>query len=82
MNTHPMIDTSRPWEQRMQQARRWTLCRLQMVKRMEHQQKVIDDIAREVIARKLPGCKLAEPTDYRAAYRRIIRRNLGRGKLP
>lgn len=80
MNTHPMIDVSRPWEQRVQQARRWTLARLHAVPPPNNAE--LMEVAAQVIARKMPGCKLAEPTDYRAAYRRIIRRNLGRGKLP
>lgn len=80
MNTHPMIDSSRPWEQRMQQARRWTLARLHA--RPPENYAELMEAASKAIARKLPGWKLAAPFDYRADYRRIIRRNLGKGRLP
>lgn len=78
-----LIDTTRPWHERMQQARGWHLKRLHA----KHPPNYDDlrDAMRKAVSKRMPGWTLAAeltPTQIRADYARVIRRNLGNGRLP
>lgn len=85
MNTHPRIDTGRPWHVRMAQARRWTLQQMTAHKRRPPNHAALMAAAARAVATRMPGWTLRpEPTpqDIAADFRRVVRRNLGKGKLP
>ncbi len=85
MNTHPRIDTGRPWHVRMAQARRWHARQLTAHTRRPPNHAALLAAAAHAVATRMPGWTLRpEPTraDIRADYLRVIRRNNPRVVLP
>lgn len=82
------VDTStRSYEDRMAQARRWTRARLAALHKRPPDYAELMAVVAAVVARKGDGWTVApEPTraDILREYRRVIRRNLwtSRGRVP